>query len=48
MLIVGWVWDEKWPPESTASRLFVQFTIDYFLTLSTDALKVPEFPKPLT
>jgi hypothetical protein len=24
----------------------VQFTINYFLTLSTDALKVPEFPKP--
>ena len=46
MLMSDWVWDEKWATRSTASRLFVQFTIDYFLTLSTDALKVPEFPKP--
>ncbi|KIM76118.1 hypothetical protein PILCRDRAFT_91756 [Piloderma croceum F 1598] len=46
MLMSDWVWDEKWVTRSTASRLFVQFTIDYFLTLSTDALKVPEFPKP--
>jgi hypothetical protein len=46
LLMSDWVWDEKWTSRSAASRLFVQFTIDYFLTLSADALKESEFPKP--
>jgi len=46
LLMWDWVWDEKWATRSTAGRLFLQFTIDYFLTLTTDALKVAEFPKP--
>jgi len=35
LLMWDWVWDEKWATRSTAGRLFLQFTIDYFLTLTT-------------
>jgi hypothetical protein len=48
LLIREWVWNKKWNSklDSPAGLLFVQFTIDYFLTLSSDALVNGGFPKP--
>jgi len=44
LLISDWVWDQKWATRSITSCFFLQFTINYFLMLTTDALKVSEFP----
>ena len=46
LLISEWIWNDKWGSKSTAARLFVDFTIDYFLTLSSDALTPLGFSKP--
>jgi len=46
LLISEWAWNDKWASASTAGRLFMQFTTDYFLTLSIDALKESQLPKP--
>ena len=46
LLMSEWVWDENWTTRSTVGHLFVQFTTDYFLTLSMDAIRNSEFPKP--
>jgi hypothetical protein len=46
LLMSNWAWNERWSTASTAGRLFVLFTTDYFLTLSADVLKAHEFPKP--
>jgi hypothetical protein len=45
LLISEWIWNDKWGSKSTAARLFVDFTIDYFLTLSSDALTPLGFSK---
>ena len=46
LLMSEWAWDERWDTRSTANRLFVQFTTDYFLTLSQDVLRNSNPPKP--
>ena len=48
-LMLEWVWEERWDTKSTAGCLFLQFTIDYFLTLSADILQnaTPPTPKNL-
>ena len=46
LLMSEWVWEERWDTRSTAGRLFLQFTIDYFLTLSTDILRNATLPTP--
>ena len=46
LLMSEWVWDERWNTRSTANCLFVQFTTDYFLTLSQDILRNSKPPKP--
>jgi hypothetical protein len=48
LLIPEWVWIERWNSklDSPASLLFVQFTINFFLTLSSDALVNGGFSKP--
>jgi len=45
ILAVAGAW-RNGPPDPLPVAFFWQFTIDYFLTLTTDALKVAEFPKP--
>jgi hypothetical protein len=46
LLMSQWAWDEKWAMRSTAGRLFVQFTTNYFLTLSEGVLRHSKPPKP--
>jgi hypothetical protein len=46
LLISEWIWNDKWGSKSTAARLFVDLIIDYFLTLSSDALMPLGFSKP--
>jgi hypothetical protein len=46
LLMSEWAWDDKWATRSTAGRLFVQFTTDYFLTLATDVVRNLKLPKP--
>ena len=46
LLMSKWAWDERWDTGSTANRLFVQFTTDYFLTLSQDVLRNSKPSKP--
>ena len=46
LLMSEWAWDDKWATGSTAGRLFLQFTTDYFLTLSTEVVKAVHLPKP--
>jgi hypothetical protein len=46
LLMSKWAWDEKWATGSTAGRLFLQFTTDYFLTLSTEVVNDAHLPKP--
>ena len=48
LLISNCAWNEKWTFRSTAGHLFVQFTTDYFLTLSMDALTNSDSPRPKT
>src|ERR1700734_2974196 len=46
LLMSKWAWDHKWATGSTAGRLFLQFTTDYFLTLSTEVVNDAHLPKP--
>jgi hypothetical protein len=46
LLMSEWAWNEKWATSSTAGRLFLQFTIDYFITLSSEVMKDVDLPKP--
>jgi hypothetical protein len=46
LLMSKWVCEERWDTRSTAGRLFLQFIIDYFLTLSTDILRNATLPIP--
>ena len=46
LLMSKWAWDHKWATGSTAGHLFLQFTTDYFLTLSTEVVNDAHLPKP--
>ena len=46
LLMSKWAWDHKWATRSTAGCLFLQFTTDYFLTLSMEVVNDVHLPKP--
>jgi len=46
LLMSKWAWNEKWATSSTTGRLFLQFTINYFITLLSEVMKDVDLPKP--
>ncbi|KIM79874.1 hypothetical protein PILCRDRAFT_790708 [Piloderma croceum F 1598] len=46
LLMSKWAWDHKCATRSTAGRLLLQFTTDYFLMLSMEVMNDVHLPKP--